>query len=69
MITASKMHLLRMHVFVYGILLALRFVFSAQSCIPNRPVSQMRAPQEACRELVLDYNTLPKRLYGFEDKT
>ena len=35
----------------------------------NRPVSQMRALLAACRELALDYDTLPKALYGFEHKT
>ena len=34
-----------------------------------RPVSQMRAPLVACRELILNYNTLPKLLYVFENKT
>ena len=34
----------------------------------NRPVSQMRAPQAACRKLALDYNTLSKLLYVFEHK-
>ena len=29
----------------------------------------MRAPQAACRELTVDYNTLPKVLYVFEHKT
>ena len=29
----------------------------------------MRAPLAACRELALDYNTLPKLLYVFEHKT
>ena len=28
----------------------------------------MRAPLAACRKPVLDYNTLPKLLYGFEHK-
>ena len=29
----------------------------------------MQAPLVACRELALDYNTLPKLLYVFEHKT
>ena len=33
------------------------------------PVSQMQVPLTACREIALDYNTLPKLLYVFEHKT
>ena len=36
---------------------------------PNRPVSQMRMPLAACRELALDYYTSPKLLYDFLDKS
>ena len=35
---------------------------------PNRPVSQMQATLVACHQLVLNYSTLPKLLYGFEHK-
>ena len=35
----------------------------------NRPVSQMQALLAACRELSLDYNTVPKLQYVFEHKT
>ena len=35
----------------------------------NRPVSQMRAFLEFYRELVLDYNTVPKLLDVFEHQT
>ena len=35
----------------------------------DRPASLMRAPLAACRELALDYNTLPKLLYVIEHKT
>ena len=37
--------------------------------IANRSVSQTRVPLADCRELALDYNTLPKPLYVFEHKT
>ena len=41
-------------------------IYREQWVKTNRSVSQMRVPLAACHELVLDYNTLPKLLYGFE---
>ena len=32
---------------------------------PNRPVSQVRVPLAACRELAVDYDTFLKLLYVF----
>ena len=35
----------------------------------NRPISQMRMLQAACRKLEVGYNRFPKVLYIFEHKT
>ena len=42
---------------------------ASQIPLTTRRVSQMLALLTVCRELAVDYDTLPKALYVFEHKT
>ena len=44
------------------------FLCWMQQSLLNRPISQMRTPLGACRELAVDYDTFPKLLYVFGHK-
>ena len=52
-------------VFFVHSLRALLIEYDVRCRWPNRPVSQVRVPLAACRELAVDYDTFIKLLYVF----